>query len=307
MKKIYFYIKISALILLPGTIKAQQEPMFTHYMFNTMSMNPAYAGTQNALSVTGISRYQWVGIEGAPHSYNLAIHAPVSSKNIGIGFTLITDEIGPLRNTYFTLNYAYRLMINEAWTLSMGLKAGFNNFYLGLSDVTVNEVSDPNFYNDTRKMFAPNAGAGAYLYNKDFYFGVAAPKLFETKIESGTKDENNLKRHYFIVSGYEFYLNPELKLKPSTAVKIVEGAPISVDLTSLFVFRDRFIVGPSYRFGDALGIIFDVQLSRQLTLGYSFDYSVNSLRSYNKGSHEILISCNMDGFMNKKVKSPRYF
>lgn len=306
MKKLLL-ITGAFLLLVSNRLYSQQEPMFTHYMFNTMSMNPAYAGTRNALSLTGLTRYQWVGIDGAPRTYNISVHTPVSSKQIGLGFTLITDQIGPLSNTYFTINYAYRLKINEEWTLSLGLKAGFNNFYLGLSDVDVNDITDENFGSDTRKLFSPNAGVGAHLYNKEFYFGFAAPKLFETKIDAGNTDEVNLRRHYFITSGYLFNINPELKMKPSFAAKIVEGAPLSVDLTALMVYQDRFYIGPSYRFGDAIAVIMDIQLTRQLVIGYSFDYSVTSMASYNKGSHEILLSYDLDGFLNKKVKSPRYF
>jgi type IX secretion system PorP/SprF family membrane protein len=306
MKKILLIFGVIIFFLAEKSF-AQQEPMFTHYMFNMMSMNPAYTGTRNALNISGLSRYQWVGIEGAPRSYCFSMNTPISSKHIGIGFTLITDEIGPLSNTYFTFNYAYRIKINEEWTLSMGLKAGFNNFYLGLADLDVNDIDDANFSDNTRKLFAPNAGVGAYLYRKDFYFGFSAPKLFETKIEAGSTDQNSLRRHYFINSGYDFSINSEFRLKPSFSVKVVEGAPLSIDLTALTVYKERIFFGPTYRIGDALGIICDFQVTKQLTAGYSFDYSLNGLSGYNKGSHEIIVSYDLDGFLNKKVKSPRYF
>jgi len=298
---------VISIMLAFGNLFGQQEPMFTQYMHNNMTMNPAYAGTRNALSISALSRLQWVGLEGAPKTYNIALHAPVSSKHIGIGATVIIDEIGPLRNTYFTINYAYRLKLNELWTLSMGLKIGFNNFHLGLSRLDLVDVDDPDFYSDVKRVFVPNAGIGIYAYTEKFYIGLSAPKILQTKIETAGEDNSVLRRHYFMVTGYTFNLNATFKMKPSMAAKFVEGAPVSVDLTALLGYNDLIWLGPDYRIGDAIGVILNIQITKQLMIGYSFDYSVTRLSGYNKGSHEILISYDMDGFLNRKVKSPRYF
>lgn len=309
MKRINFILIGLGFILMEKISLAQQEPMFTHYMFNKMSMNPAYAGTRNALSIVGLSRLQWIGLDGAPRSYAISLHTPISSKKIGIGFSLITDELGPMKNSYFTLNYAYRINLNERWILSLGLKAGFNNFNLGLTDVSLNDANDPDFLDNAKKLFAPNVGVGAYLYDEKFYVGFSAPKIVNTKLDGGisSADAISLKRHYFIMSGYVFDINPDTKIKPSFSAKMVEGAPISLDLSVLFLYHDRIWAGPMYRFGDALGFLLDLKVNRQLTIGYSYDLTLSSLSTYNKGSHEILVSYDLDGFLNKKIESPRYF
>jgi type IX secretion system PorP/SprF family membrane protein len=309
MKKVVLIVSVILLAFGTTSLKAQQEPQYTQYMFNMMSVNPAYAGTREALNALMISRLQWVGVEGAPRSHTFALHTPFKDKSMGLGASVIADNIGPVTNTYININYAYRVNLNENMTLSLGLKGGIYNYYAGLSEVQLNE-SDNAFSSDFKKSFQPNLGAGAYLYTNDYYVGFSVPKLIKTELESvGTGDEyeSELKLHYFLTAGYVFELNSEWKLKPSILNKIVERAPPSLDITAQALYMDKFWFGTTYRVGDAIALLFEIQVNRQLVVGYSYDYTLSGMSKVSNGSHEILISYDFAGFSNDKVKSPRYF
>lgn len=281
--------------------------MFTQYMFNTLAVNPAYAGTRNALNINTLTRLQWVGMDGAPKTFSIGVHTPYNKKKIGLGITLINDEVGPVNNTYFTINYAYRLSITDNITLSMGIKGGLNSYHAGLTDLNVEDPTDDAFQNN-EKQLNPNLGLGFYLYHDKYYIGFAAPKLLETKVdqEYATSD-NELKRHYFIMAGYIFNINSRWDFKPSILTKAVSGAPVSNDITMQFLYNKKIWLGAMYRIGDAAGLFVDVRLNDQFTIGYGYDFSLNGLSGLNSGTHEIMLSYDFDKFYNNIVKSPRYF
>lgn len=309
MKKISKIIMIALIAFGSRNLMAQQEPQYTQYMFNMMAVNPAYTGTGDALNALLLSRLQWVGVEGAPRSHTFALHTPVKDKRIGLGASVIADNIGPVTNTYINLNYAHRIKLTEKITLSLGLKGGIYNYHVGLSNLELNGPDD-SFNQDYRKSFQPNLGAGAYMYTKDYFVGISAPKLVKTELENvGDNDglASELKRHYFITGGYIFSLNSDWKLKPSVLSKMVEGAPPSLDITAQALYKDRFWLGTTYRVGDAIAALFQMKVNRQLTVGYSYDITVSGMSKVTNGSHEILISYDFSGFSNDKVKSPRYF
>lgn len=313
MKKILNIMLVGVIAIGSSNLFAQQEPQYTQYMFNMMSVNPAYAGTGEALNALMLSRIQWVGVEGAPRSHTFALHTPIKDKKIGVGASVIADNIGPVTNTYFNLNYAHRIRLTENITLSLGLKAGIYNYYVGLSDLALTEDAGSNddaYLQDYRNNFQPNLGAGAYLYSKDYYVGISAPKLVQTDLESvssASEIASELKRHYFISAGYVYALNSDWKLKPSLIGKLVEGAPPSLDVTAQALYKERFWIGATYRVGDAIAALFEVKVNRQLMVGYSYDYTLSGMSDVTNGSHEILISYDFAGFSNDKVKSPRYF
>jgi len=299
------------LLCLGANTKAQQEPLYTQYMFNTVSVNPAYTGTRNALNALFLSRLQWAGLEGAPRTYTFSMHTPIENYKMGIGFSLVKDNIGPVSNTYFNVNYAYRVNLTDDLILSMGIKGGIYSYYAGLKDVFLgNPDVDQSFYSNISKTMQPNAGIGFYLYNQRFYAGFSIPKLIESSIGDYEYDGtvlNSLKRHYYLMAGYVFDVNDNLKFKPAFIEKVVQGAPPSTDITAQFVYRGTYWLGATYRVGDAVAFIANIQVNRQLMVGYSYDYSTSSLATYNTGSHEIVISYDFDGFIKNKVKSPRYF
>ncbi len=288
-------------------VNAQQEPMFTQYMFNMVSVNPAYTGTTNSLNINTLTRLQWVGMEGAPQTFSAALHSPINKRKVGVGLTIVSDEAGPVRNTYFTANYAYRLRINENLTLSMGLKGGISSINVGLTDLYVREQDDPAFLTNEKKI-SPNIGVGFYLYSKKYYLGFSAPKLIETSVdEEYAASANELKRHYYIIGGYVLNINSMWHFKPSVLVKAVSGAPLSTDITMQFLYNKKIWFGAMYRIGDAAGLFVDLKINQQLSVGYGYDFSLNDLSGINSGTHEIMISFDFEGFSGGNVKSPRYF
>ncbi len=290
-------------------IYAQQEPQYSQYMFNMMSVNPAYTGTREALNALLLSRLQWVGLEGAPRSHTFALHTPVNEKKVGIGALVTADYIGPVKNTYINLNYAYRVALNEKLTLSMGIKGGICNYYVGLTDLDLNE-SDVSFEQNFKKNLQPNIGTGFYLYSDRYYLGFSVPKLVKTDLqrENASGDIlSELKRHYFISVGYMFNINSEWKFKPSILNKLVQGAPPSLDITAQTLYKDQLWLGTTYRVGDAISLLFELQVNRQIIIGYSYDITISQMSNVTNGGHEILVSFDFAGFSNEKVKSPRYF
>ncbi|WP_462318278.1 PorP/SprF family type IX secretion system membrane protein [Marinilabilia sp.] len=305
-----YLVALLAFLYLPKA-EAQQEPQYTQYMFNTVSVNPAYAGTRNALNILLLSRLQWAGLEGAPRTYDLTVHTPLNNYKMGLGLSVISDNYGPVKNLYVNLSYSYRVNLTEKLILSMGIKGGFYNYHVGLSDLYTGESEvDPVFSKDIEQSFKPNAGFGFYLYTDNFYFGASAPKLFETDLngeQTTTSTVEDLKRHYFFMTGAVFDLGAEVKFKPSVISRMVEGAPFSIDAAAQFLFKDRFWAGGSYRLDDAIAVLTGIQVNNQLMIGYAYDIPISDLRPFNNGSHEIVLSYDFDNFVKDKLASPRYF
>lgn len=289
-----------------SNLKAQQEPMFTQYMFDPITLNPALAGTTDALNVNTLTRLQWVGLEGSPKTFSLSSHMPVSGRNIGIGVTLLTDKVGPVNNTFFTLNYAYLLKVNERLTLSMGLKGGITSYKVGLTDLNIIDQEDPQFEKNEKKI-SPNLGFGFYLFEDRYFVGFSVPKLIQTSVdEEYATDDNQLKRHYFIVGGYNYQLNSEWELKPSLLTKIVAGAPASNDITIQALYSKLVGGGVMYRVGDALGFFAYGKVYKELNIGYGYEYSLNKLSGVNSGTHEIRITYDFDVSNPKRRKIFRF-
>lgn len=290
-------------------LHAQQEAMFTHYMYNTLGVNPAYAGSRDALTITALHRSQWVGFEGAPRTQTLTLHMPVYTDAVNLGLSVINDKIGPIHSTAVYIDYAFRFNITEKSKLALGLKMGFNNYNFNLSGLQVNTGNDPAFMvNDGA--FSPNIGFGIYFDCESFYAGLSTPKLFENNYAYSVPNDNisDEERHFYLIAGGIVPLSSNLKLKPTGLVKVVPGAPIEVDLTASFLFYERFQLGAMYRTGDALGALVGVYITDQLSVGYSFDWSfVNETSKYNDGSHEIMLRYDLFFRDKRRIRSPRYF
>lgn len=288
---------------------AQQDAMFTHYMDNTLAINPAYAGSRDALTVTGLHRSQWIGFEGAPITQTLTLHSPVFTKNTGLGFSVLNDKIGPLNQTSFNIDFSYRIKFEHSY-LAFGLKSGINLMKIGLESLDLKDATDPAFALDYQSDLMPNFGGGIYYYTDKFYVGISVPGILQNNLFSNSVDQDMLSavRHYFFIAGTYFNLSEDIKLKPTTFVKVTPAAPIEVDLTGTFIFYDKFLAGLMYRTGDAAGALLGFYLTPQLSLGYSFDWSlVNKTGAYNGGSHEIMIRYDFFFLEQKKIRSPRYF
>jgi type IX secretion system PorP/SprF family membrane protein len=287
-KKVYLVLIL--LFIAFSNLKAQQEPMFTQYMFDPISINAAYVGTTDMLNVNTLTRLQWVGMDGAPKTFSLSAHMPIEGRKIGLGVTLLTDKVGPVNNTFFTINYAYRLRVNDRLTLSMGLKGGISSYKVGLTDLSIIDEEDPQFENNEKKI-SPNLGFGFYLYEEKYFVGFSVPKLIQTTVDDEyATDENQLKRHYYLVGGYNWKINRDWELMPSLLTKIVAGSPVSNDITVQGLYMDLVGGGLMYRIGDALGLFVYGKVYKELNIGYGYEYSLNGLSGINSGTHEIRLT-----------------
>lgn len=304
MKK-RIYLVLIAIVALCNVTKAQQEPMFTQYMFDPVSLNAAYSGTTNALNVNTLTRLQWVGMDGAPKTFSLSAHMPIEGRKIGVGVTLLTDKVGPVNNTFFTINYAYRLRVTDRLTLSMGLKGGITSYKAGLNDLTIIDEEDPQFQNNEKKI-SPNLGFGFYLYEEKYFVGFSVPKLIQTTIDDKyATDDNQLKRHYYIVGGYNWQINNQWELMPSLLTKIVEGSPVSNDITVQGLYMNLVGGGLMYRVGDALGLFVYGKVYKELNIGYGYEYSLNGLSGYNSGTHEIRLTYDFN--VKSNIRKMKFF
>lgn len=309
MKKIL----ISASLLLTGIMSfAQQDAMFTHYMFNTLAVNSGYAGSRDALTITGLHRSQWVSFPGAPTTQTLTLHTPIHNDQLGLGLSVLNDRIGPTNTTAIYADFAYKLKVNEKAKLAFGLKGGINLRSNGLSSLALDETNDDAFANDVVSDVLPNFGFGLYYYTDKFYVGLSTPKLLEnnftTNTVSGSLSSASEKRHYFLIAGTVFPITDNIKLKPTGFMKVTEAAPIEGDITLTALFKEKLWAGVMFRTGDALGLLVGANITDQLSLGYSFDWSyTNTTFKYNAGSHELMLRYDLIYNNAQRIRSPRYF
>ncbi len=306
MKKLVltFVILIASLQLI-----GQQEAMFTHYSFNTLAVNPGYAGSRDALTVTGLHRSQWVNFDGAPTTNTVTLHTPIANEKIGLGLTLFNDRIGPTSSNAVFIDFAYKIPIGPG-KLAFGAKGGINrigNDILGLSPIDEGD----NFLGQNQvSQVLPNVGFGLYYSTRTFYAGLSTPRLLENNFKTNAVTQANEQRHYYFIAGTVLSIakKQNIKLRPTGLVKVTQAAPVEVDLTALFYFNDKFWAGPMFRTGDALGVLAGLNLTDQFAFGYSFDWSfVNKTATYNAGSHELMLRYDFIYNNAKKIRSPRYF
>lgn len=303
------FILVTGVLLWGFDSLAQQDPMYTQYMENLQTVNPAYAGSKDLLSVMAVARNQWVSLPGAPDTRTLAAHTPISTTNMGLGLSLLSDKIGPVKQIGFYLDYSYRLNFSNNRTLALGLKAGVNFYDAGLADLTTNDPNDPVFANDINRNFLPNFGIGTFFYTNKYYIGLSIPKFIENTInENGitTQNTSREKMHVFFMSGYVFDVNRIVKFKPSILAKYVKNAPLSVDINGTVLFYDRLWLGTMLRIGDAVGGLFQIQVTNQIKIGYSYDLPISKLGAYSNGTHEFMISYDFNP-RSGRIRSPRYF
>jgi type IX secretion system PorP/SprF family membrane protein len=285
---------------------AQQDPQYTQYMYNTMSVNPAYAGQRDVLSITGLYRAQWVGIDGAPKTQTFGIHAPLRNEKVGLGLSVVNDALGPVNEYYIDANFSYTIQLNDHNTkLSFGVKGGINHLTSDWSQGVIQQVGDPRFENNL-SLFSPTVGAGLYLHDHKGYVGLSVPNFITTKHYSDVQTSIAKERmHYYLIAGYVFDLSNNTKFKPAALVKAVYGAPIIADVSANFLFNNKFTLGLAYRWDDAISGLAGFQVSDGLYIGYSYDATTTNLSNYNSGSHEIMLRFELQKL--GRTLSPRFF
>jgi type IX secretion system PorP/SprF family membrane protein len=286
---------------------AQQDSQYTNYMYNTITLNPAYAGSREVMSIFGMHRNQWVGLDGAPITNVASINSPIYDSNFGIGISFVNDKIGPSTENAISADISYTIRTSENYKLAFGIKGTANVLNVDYSKLDIYDATDPLFQNNIDNQFSPNFGAGIYFYSTKFYAGIAVPNILDTEFY----DDNALstatkKMHYNFISGYVFDLSDSIKFKPAFLSKMVSGAPIQLDLTANFMFFEKFILGAAWRKDAAISGLAGFQVTENWLIGYAYDAETTRLRNYNSGSHEIFLRYEFKG-KNEKVISPRFF
>lgn len=288
-------------------VNAQQDPQYTHYMYNTMSVNPAYAGQRDVLNITGLYRTQWVGIDGAPKTQTLGVHSPLRNERIGLGLSIINDALGPARETYVNANFSYTLPIdsdNIDKKLSFGISGGF---HLLETDWSKGRYQNPDIaFNENVNLFSPTIGLGLYMHSSNWYIGLSAPNLLTTEHYDDFQESLATERiHLYLIGGFVFNLSDSVKFKPALLAKGVEGAPIAVDVSANFLFNDKFTLGAAYRRNAAISALLGFQISQDLMIGYAYDHDTTELSNYDFGSHEIFLRFEIA--KKQRLKTPRFF
>ncbi|WP_394750898.1 PorP/SprF family type IX secretion system membrane protein [Spongiimicrobium salis] len=293
-------------LFISGIATAQQDPQFTQYMYNTLTVNPAYAGSKGHLSVLGLYRTQWVGINGAPTSQVLSLDGPVR-KNIGLGLVITNDELGPSNEVFVDANFSYTIRLDEDnKRLSFGLKGGGRMFNVDFSR-GLTENPDVAFQNNIENRFFPTIGAGVYYHSSKGYLGFAVPNFFSEDHYDGETQEIATERlHYFLIGGKIMDLSPDLKFKPAFFVKWVPGAPVIADISANVMIKEVLTFGLAYRWDDSVSGLLGVQISPALKLGYAYDLTTTDLRNYTTGTHEVFLRFDLKT-IEKKLRSPRFY
>ena len=299
----YIKVMIFAVLCIAGNVaNAQQQAMFSQYMYNALAINPAYAGSHESVSMTALMRQQWVGFEGAPSTQTFSGHMPFEKKRIGVGLMVLHDKITVNDQTGVYGSYAYKIPMQKG-TLSLGIQAGFTYYKSTFSNVS---LTDQTFATADVNEFHPNFGFGVYYSTKKFYVGFSIPQLVQSKLDRNNPDINGLiRRHYFIHSGYVFDLNQDFKLKPNVLVKMVDGASVEFDWNANLYYKNLIGIGLSWRTMDALVALLHVQITDKLQLGYAYDITTTSIRKVSYGSHELFLNYRIP-LSKAKIITPRY-
>lgn len=315
---IYFFL---GLVLVPIAGQAQKEPQYTQYMYNIGSFNPGYVGTVETSEIAGLYRAQWLDVPGSPRTIRLGVNLPLKNEKMGVGFNIINDQLGPSTQTYVKAAYSYQINVSDKTKLSFGMDLGGSFLNVDFSKGTFENPGEPILDRQMIERFYPTVGAGLFLYQEDiWYFGVSTPNFLTDGIyndEVATVIED--KMQFNLIGGYVFDLSETLKFKPAFLINYIGGAPLNTNLSTNFLFNDRFTLGASYRFGSSISGLAGFQVTSGTYIGYSYDYSTPPLGEFSSGSHEVILKFYLgkgDGTTTnnkslkgkpKQIDTPRFF
>ncbi len=309
MKKIL----LLSLLLLPGIsyrLAAQQNIVYSQYIYNGLLINPAYAGSHVQLSATLSYRNQWVNFEGAPQTATLGVHTAMNKSKVGLGLLATSDKIGSYTNTGIFGSYAYRIQDRRGGVFSMGLQAGIHNFKADYTALKLKAGQDPKF-NGTISELKPNFGGGIFYYNKKFFGGFSVPVILEhSKFFNGGLEQLAMARHYYLYVGAMLPLDrmEKVKLSPSFLIRAQEGTPLNADINLNVIFHNLISAGVSYRTGESITTLLNFKLSEKFNFGYSYDWVTSDIRNYSNGTHEFMLNyrVRLRG-IHRDVECPQYF
>ena len=285
---------------------AQQDPQYTQYMYNPINVNPAYAGSRGVISIFGLYRAQWIGLEGAPQTATVSVNAPVG-RNVGLGFSVINDRIGPMDNNTLAGDFSYTFKTSENWKLALGIKAKINLLNVDYNKLSIRVPDDVMFASNVQNDFSPNIGAGLYWYSDRSYFGLSVPGFIETEHYS----QNDLavvkeRLHFYFIAGHDFILSYDWQFKPAAMIKTVSGSPLQVDVSANFLYDQKLTLGVAYRWDAACSVLGGFQITDSFFAGYAYDMETTRLQDYNSGSHEIFLRFELFN-RSKQFANPRFF
>lgn len=291
--------------------QAQQDAQYTNYMYNTMNINPAYAGSRGTTSLFGLHRTQWVGLVGAPTTNTFAIHSPLRDSNLGMGLTIMNDVIGPSDESTVSIDFSYTIPTSDRFKLAFGFRATAHLLNIDFTKLNIFNPGDVLAQYNIDNRFSPNFGAGMYWYSDRTYLGLSVPNILETthfdrwQNSMGATSVASERLHYHLIGGHVFDLNYAIQFKPAFLLKVVEGAPLQLDLSANFLFYEKFALGLAYRWDAAMSALAAFQVSQNWMIGFAYDMEVTKLSYYNSGSPEFFLRYEFG--RNKRVVSPRFF
>ncbi|MEQ8422592.1 MAG: type IX secretion system membrane protein PorP/SprF, partial [Arenibacter algicola] len=294
------------LFLSAGMLFAQKEPQYTQYMYNIGSFNPAYVGTVETPDITGLYRVQWSGIPGAPRTMRFGVNLPFQNEKNGLGFNVVSDQLGPTTQTYIDVAYSFQVKLSEETKLSFGVDAGGSLLDVDYTKGDFENPNEPLLNNaDTFNKFYPTVGAGIFMYQQNWYVGLSVPNfltsgLYADEVANIVED----KMQFNFIGGYVFDFSEGLKFKPAVLMNYLNGSPLNLNLSANFLISDVVTLGASYRLDNALSGLAGLQVSNSLFLGYAYDYNTNGLGEYSQGSHEVILKFYL-GRASSKVKKER--
>ena len=291
-------------------LNAQQDAQYTQYMYNTVSINPGYAGSRGHLSIAGLHRSQWLGLEGAPRTQTLNLHSPIGYRGVGLGVSIVNDQIGPTSETYFDADFSYTIQLAAESRLSFGLKGSVHLLDIRFSELTLDPNNpDATLQQDIQNRLSPNIGAGVYYHTETFYAGLSVPRFLETThFDESALSTAKEQMNFYFITGYVWDFHPLWKFKPTLLTKMTLGAPLQVDVSANFMYNEKFIMGAAYRWDAAFSAMFGFNISPSFLVGMAYDREVTELggTAFNDGSFEVILR--YDFIRSRgKIKSPRFF
>ncbi len=274
-------------------MQAQQLPLYTQYMLNDFVMNPAIAGKNPYFEAKSDNRYQWIGITDAPRTYMLSVHGPTKNMKVGLGGSLFTDIVGPTRRIGFNLAYAYHMQLSEKTKLSFGASAGLVQWAVDGSKITLHDPFDNIISAGYQSVFVPDFGAGFYLYGDKWYVGAAVPQIYPAQLKFFnymSQTDSRMENHIYASAGYRFDIGDDFDLEPSILFKYVKPVPLQFDGGLRLVYKESVWLGATYRTMDAWAAFIGFNYQKNLTLGYSYDFTTTNIKNYSTGTHELLIA-----------------
>jgi type IX secretion system PorP/SprF family membrane protein len=305
--KLNIKIKLALCLCSLTAINAQQNPEYTQYMYNTMTINSGYTGSTGSLDAVLLHRSQWVGIDGAPRTQSFTIHTPLANERVGLGLSIINDKLGPSSDLNMEGNFSYTIALGTAKKLAFGLKAGIRKLDVDWTKGRYHNPVDALLNENIDNEIKPSIGAGLYYYSDKWYLGASVPNFIRGNYYDDIQESVDIDRlHYYLIGGYVFDLPNDIKFKPAFLFKAVSGAPLYYNVSANFLFYDKLTLGVSYQLDDSISALAGFQITNEFYLGYSFDYTTTDLNKYNDGSHEIILRFQLQK-KSRQIKSPRFF